>query len=77
MFTINKTRRKASRPATALTAMVTINSVPSAKFFGAIIGRASINNVNEVTSSNLFSLPEVAAWTTITADLPAKLEGGS
>jgi hypothetical protein len=52
IFTIKATRRKAARPATALTTIVTRNSLPSARFFGAIIGRASITLVSDVTGSN-------------------------
>jgi hypothetical protein len=70
-LTTNETKRKASRPANALSATVIRNSIPSARFFGTIMGRASIFNIKPTTSS-LFPLPEFAAWTTITSDLPAK-----
>ena len=44
MLAISETKRKASRPAIALTPTVTRNSIPAAAVFGAIIGRASIIN---------------------------------
>jgi hypothetical protein len=69
-LTTNETKRKASRPANALSAIVTKNSIPSARFFGTIMGRASIINI-KLSASDLFPLPEFAAWITITSDLPA------
>jgi hypothetical protein len=51
ILTISETRRKASRPATALKPTVARNSIPPATFFRAIIGRASIIN-KLLTTSN-------------------------
>jgi hypothetical protein len=74
-LTINATNRNASSPATALRPTVMRNSIPPARFFGAIIGRASISQHELIDGLHRFPLPGLAAWTTISADSPAKLPG--